>query len=447
MRIVKNNRLYEDYFDKVNVEDNPEEQVSGVDDNIDDVFRKETRQFAHSLNFVFVFHQNKFIEKLYDNLTDAVKRLEYVFDMNRFFERYAIRGLVLNPEHKMFKQSTFPAHDYQDEENRVLDGNLQVSDPRPLLQSYVDKVKESESKEDTVFEIELLFDVNGDTTDPKYVAPLVVSLFSLGTPVAKVIRNCVHSFSRNDLSMALYIDGVTYRNRSIHYARYYNDIEKAYYQIMRSEKNADKDADWFIKTFIEKLQQRGLDSMDISSDILDTMPKKVVEYIKPTHVTVKFRDDDGQKVQIIFPKNSTLTLNQLVIVWYYVTKYCADPKNNKEKYVPEIYVKCPLKIGKGNYIGKYGNWEDAIKECPLVIADRLKYTKILEFLRYVYVDKFVVNNPLNHQGKDESIYGVVFDIKQFKNPNVEITSPTHNISIRSVRESPNMRTYNAAKKK
>lgn len=276
MRIVKNNRLYEDYFDKVNVEDNPEEQVSGVDDNIDDVFRKETRQFAHSLNFVFVFHQTKFIEKLYDNLTDAVKRLEYVFDMNRFFERYAIRGLVLNPEHKMFKQSTFPAHDYRDEENRVLDGNLQVSDPRPLLQSYVDKVKESESKEDTVFEIELLFDVNGDTTDPKYVAPLVVSLFSLGTPVAKVIRNCVHSFSRNDLSMALYINGVSYRNRSIHYARYYNDIEKAYYKIMRSEKNADKDADWYIETFIEKLQQRGLDSMDISSDILDTMPKKVV---------------------------------------------------------------------------------------------------------------------------------------------------------------------------
>ena len=124
MRIVKNNRLYEDYFDKVNVEDNPEEQVSGIDGSLDDVFRKDPRQFAHSLNFVFVFHQTKFIEKLYDNLSDAVKRLEYVFDMNRFFEHYAIRGLVLNPEHKMFKQSTFPAHDYQDEENRVLNGNL-----------------------------------------------------------------------------------------------------------------------------------------------------------------------------------------------------------------------------------------------------------------------------------------------------------------------------------
>lgn len=443
MRLVRrDNRLYEDYFDSIQVDDNPEEQVTVGDD--DDVFHQETRQFAHSLNFVFVFHHINFIETLYKNLPAMVKRLEYVFDMNKYIERYAIRGLVMNPEHKDFKQNMFPAHEYRKEDGMVLDGDLQVTDPRPLLQSYVEKVRSSESKEDTVFEIELLFDVTDITSDAEYVAPLVVSLFALSTPVSKVLRNYSQAVYRNNMSMAFYLDGTSYRNKNYHYSRYYNNIEKACYQLLHFQKGYHKDDDRYIEMFIDKLQQQGMDSINIPYDILATIPNKSVEHIKPTHVQVSFRDDaDGKKVLIVFPKNSTLTLNQLLIVWYYVVTYCAK---HDDTYRPEVYVKCPLRIDNTNYIGKYGNWEDAIRECPTVICDRVRYFKIFEFLHEVSVERVVMNNPLNHQGRAENITGIVVNRNIWKNPDCEITSQTHDIEFRKIPENPNGWIFNARKK-
>ena len=148
----------------------------------------------------------------------------------------------------------------------------------------MEKVRSSESKEDTVFEIELLFDVTDITSDAEYVAPLVVGLFALSTPVAKVLRNYSQAVYRNNMSMAFYLDGTSYRNKNYHYSRYYDDIEKACYQLLHCEKGYHKDDDRYIETFIDKLQQQGMDSINIPYDILATIPNKSVEHIKPTHV-------------------------------------------------------------------------------------------------------------------------------------------------------------------
>ena len=146
------------------------------------------------------------------------------------------------------------------------------------------------------------------------------------------------------------------------------------------------------------------------------------------------------------PKYINAPIACIYYVWYYINnKYnVANPGN---KLTLEAYVEGVMLV-ENEIFENAKDWYECIKRVETIVSRDTEFRKLnFCLMRFVYAEKLILINPVLQRTKYDSVdQEYDFELDRWKNPDVLIESPTHEIVVEDMPRMPGRKIIKAIRK-
>ena len=184
--------------------------------------------------------------------------------------------------------------------------------------------------------------------------------------------------------------------------------------------------------YLEGNKKKASDMVDIPDEIRKLITPKDMIYIAPSRVSIRI-DDETKRISCHIPENVQVIINILLFIWYYCDKFIQERKKQQDIFNGiDIVVDGTILICNDLVDSSFHDWYQSITHAQKVYANGTNFKKLnSRFLQKVYVDELVLKDPiLQTTKKDADVQQCQIFNTSWKNPDVVIKSPTHNIEIK-----------------
>ena len=422
MRLVIGNKLYnspinEDFLDDINIkQDSASKQVVKIIDLSD-------HEFQHTVYFLFCMHRKVQFEAFVKYFQNIQNHFLYCIERERRIGEFELSVLI--PDVTKVDIDTIPwrliKNGKKDCISQIVcyDGN----DSDKFFENLLYDVRQKFTKGNINIEFCLKFDIDGEVTTKK-AARLTDSLFKMNTYVLEYINNV----TKDDTSVRVIVDDLgcktfPYRNG------YKTSFIETCYKIFGSSSPEMKE---YATQYLEGNKKKANDMVDIPDEIRKLITPKDMIYIAPSRVSIRI-DDETKRISCHIPENVQVLINILLFIWYYCDKFIQARKKQQDIYNGiDIVVDGTILICNDLVDSSFHDWYQSITHAQKVYANGTDFKKLnSRFLQKVYVDELVLKDPiLQTTKKDADVQQCQIFNTSWENPDVVITSPTHNIEIK-----------------
>ena len=223
---------------------------------------------------------------------------------------------------------------------------------------------------------------------------------------------------------------------------YDSSYRKCFMQLMRLHTEDEavlRDALEYIRVHTSKRKQKLLSGMQMPEEFSKLFTEKDLRYIAGFRPKIEIQSN---KITATIPEYVSMHIVAVYYLWYYVfEKY---NKVNNVDMTLEVYVNGTLVVEDDIYdrTNKY------IQFAKQILSRSTEFRKLnFNLLQDVYAEKLILFNPILQRTKaDAQEQSCNIDRNRWKNPEIVIESPTHDIIIEDVPRFPGKEIIKAIKK-
>lgn len=422
MRIVRGHQIYnvlnEDLLDDIKLDNEKASKrvVKGIDvtQNVD---------FKHTVYYLYVVHKKRQFEYFVSQFNTIQKQFLYCIESIRHIEDFSLSLLL--PDVAKVDLATVP---YDLIKNGQEDSVAELvcepdKDTSDFFAPILDVVRNNYRRGDIFIEFRLKFNIE-DGLSYKKTAQVVEAIFrSNGFMIDEIT-----TLTKDDVSQRVMFDDI--RSRTQNYEQGYQmSIRNVFYHLCGiSGKGADPDADEFIKAYIDNDKQKADSLVQIPLELKKIIKPGDLKFISTTKVAVTM-NADSRTINCHIPEKVRVEINQLLFIWYYCDKFI---KQNKDLYDTVHIVVDGTTVMKNDIFDNFYGWYASITHCHRLYCNGTDFKKLNSYLlQKVYVDEVVLRDPILQSSKaDADVQECQIFITSWENPDVAMTSPTHDLEIK-----------------
>ena len=219
-------------------------------------------------------------------------------------------------------------------------------------------------------------------------------------------------------------------------------------EVPRLRQDVDLKSEEFINNFTNKLRDKDLERMIIPDEIKAMITPLDLRYLAQYHPVI---ERHGKVIRMTTPDYITTDITAPFYLWYYIDKY------NKQDFIKqslgaplslEVYIDGPMIVNTDIYHSSFRDWYICIRRAGEVVSRSTEFRLLdLYLMKAVDTPKLVLINPLLQTTKaDAQEQTCDINLSRWKNPDIEIVSPTHDITIEDVPRFPGRQIIRAVKK-
>ena len=433
MRLIRNNRLYESILDNIGGEITPSSS-NVLSNNISGL----TNGCDATIFFMLLFHTRDQIFKLHNLIERVADGFYDSVDQFRGVTEFATEVMITNPDYPDNK-TTYPhiLLKKDNAEDTVLLWSVNENNDLHELTDTLEKYSANIPKKGNIpVEFRLCMNLTKNFT-MKTAAILTGQLFKVMRQMVDIVCDTLS----NSISYMMMFNDEYY---VVHNYKkdYDSSYRKCFMQLMRLHTEDEavlRDALEYIRAHTSKRKQKLLSGMQMPEEFSKLFTEKDLRYIAGFRPKIEIQSN---KITATIPEYVSMHIVAVYYLWYYVfEKY---NKVNNVDMTLEVYINGTLVVE--NDICERTN--EYIQFAKQILSKSTEFRKLnFKLLQDVYAEKLILFNPVLQRTKaDAQEQSCDIDRDRWKNPDIVIESPTHDIIIEDVPRFPGKEIIKAIKK-